>query len=169
MTSVSFFHVFTVNNSGKCPRVGFSSFFIDPGGRGFELSFYPGGGKFAHRKHCLGMVKLGIADTLFLHWIPGGGRVTQPLWFSRIFGPRSVKFWLVLGASLNVSENVKLIEYLMFLHDGNCSMTWWFSWLFFRNHNRKQAFYKCLNKLQLASANRRFLSDLSGLDVKIHV
>ena len=28
---------------------------------------------------------------------------------------------------LNVSENVKLIEYPMFLHDGNCLMTWWFS------------------------------------------
>ena len=34
---------------------GFSSFYR-PGGRGFELSFCPGGGEFAHQKNCLGVL-----------------------------------------------------------------------------------------------------------------
>ena len=34
---------------------GFSSFYR-PGGRGFEFSFCPGGGEFAHQKNCLGVL-----------------------------------------------------------------------------------------------------------------
>ena len=37
--------------------------FIGPGGRGFELSFCPGGGEFAHQKNCPGV----------LPWKGGGG------------------------------------------------------------------------------------------------
>ena len=44
MISVSFFHVFIVNKSGKCPGGGVLARFIGPGGRGFELSFCPGVG-----------------------------------------------------------------------------------------------------------------------------
>ena len=44
------FHVFIVNNKGKCPRVGVLACFYRPGGGGFELFFCPGGGEFAHQK-----------------------------------------------------------------------------------------------------------------------
>ena len=37
---------------------GFSSFYR-PGGRGFELSFCPGGGEFAHQKNCPGVLPWG--------------------------------------------------------------------------------------------------------------
>ena len=47
--------------------------------------------------------------------------MTQPLWLS-ILWPQERGILPSTGASLNVSENVKLIEYLMFLHDGNCLM-----------------------------------------------
>ena len=61
MISVSFFHVFMVNNRGKFPGGEVLARFIGPVGRGFELSFCPGGGEFAHQKNCPGgMVKLGI-------------------------------------------------------------------------------------------------------------
>ena len=44
MISVSFFHVFIVNNREKCPEGGVLARFYWPGGRGFELSFCPGWG-----------------------------------------------------------------------------------------------------------------------------
>ena len=44
-----------------------------------------------------------------------------------------VKFWWVLKPSFNVSENVKLIQYLLFRLHGTCSMTRCFSWLFAEN------------------------------------
>ena len=50
MISVSFFHVFIVNNGEKCPRGGVLARFYRPRGGGFELLFCPGGGKFAHQK-----------------------------------------------------------------------------------------------------------------------
>ena len=50
MISVSFFHVFIVNNWGKCPWGGVFARFYRPGGRwGFEL-FLPGGGNSTVKK-----------------------------------------------------------------------------------------------------------------------
>ena len=50
MISVSFFHVFIVNNWEKCPWGGVLARFYRPGGGGFELLFFLGGGEFAHQK-----------------------------------------------------------------------------------------------------------------------
>ena len=50
----------------------------------------------------------------------GWGRGTAPA-ISRFLCTWNLKFLLVLGASLKVSENFKLIEYLLFGHHGNCS------------------------------------------------
>ena len=46
---------------------------------------------------------------------------------------KSVKFLSGIGASLNVLYKVKLIEYLLFRHRRNHSITWCFSWLFPKN------------------------------------
>ena len=51
MISISFFHVFIMNNLGKCPGGGVLARFYRPGGRDFELSFCPGVGEFAHQKY----------------------------------------------------------------------------------------------------------------------
>ena len=60
MTSVSFFHVFIVNNRGNCPRGGVLARFCRPGGGGFEL-FLPGGrGIRPPKKSPRRMVRLGI-------------------------------------------------------------------------------------------------------------
>ena len=53
MISVSFFHVFIVNNREKCPGGGVLARFYRPGGGG-ELLFCPRGGEFAHQKNCPG-------------------------------------------------------------------------------------------------------------------
>ena len=87
--------------------------------------------------------------------------MTQPLWLSRLFGSRSVEFCRVLGASLSVSENVELIEYLMFLHDRNCLMTWWFSGLFVKIVIENRLFTNAYINYNL-QVNRKFLSHLSG-------
>ena len=42
---------------------------------------------------------------------------------SSLLSPGCVNFCGVLKASLDVSENAKLIEYPLFLHHGNSSMT----------------------------------------------
>ena len=64
--------------------------------------------------------------------------------------PSRVKFWRVLEASMNVSENVKLIKYLFFRRHGNCSVTRCF-YDICRKHDWKQPFYKFLWKLQFSS------------------
>ena len=54
MISVSFFHVFIVNNGEKCPGGGVLAHFNRPGAGGFELLFFPGNEGFAHQKNCPG-------------------------------------------------------------------------------------------------------------------
>ena len=52
MISVSFFHVFTLNNREKCTGGGVLARFYRPGGVGVLNSFFArGDGEFAHQKN----------------------------------------------------------------------------------------------------------------------
>ena len=60
MISVSFFHVFTVNNKKNAPGGGVFARFYRPGGGSFEVLFARGWGIRPSQKLAGGMVRLGI-------------------------------------------------------------------------------------------------------------
>ena len=123
MISVSFFHVFIVNNWEKCPRGGVLARFYRPGGGGFER-FFARGGEFTHQKNCLGGLPGG--DSQVWNWlIHNALRNHQEVWKSARFraedfymGNSSLLEWhlrffkraphLIVLACLQINDNFLL-------------------------------------------------------------